>query len=193
LIISPTDVIIGSSVHLFAVLSAYYLAKYHKARFLMEVRDLWPQTLIDIGALSEKSIFAKIMYALEKFLYKRAEKIITLLPSANNYINKLGIDDSKIFWIPNGVDLLKFNGYNIKSKDNDINSKGRKTVEILDLNHRKRLVEPRIRISCELTEKLNDIYIKSIEYSSDIKKTTRKKNLIVNGIKSLLQLAQPEE
>jgi glycosyltransferase involved in cell wall biosynthesis len=117
--ITQPDVIIGSSVHLFAVLSAYYLAKYHKARFLMEVRDLWPQTLIDIGALSEKSIFAKIMYALEKFLYKRAEKIITLLPSANNYINKLGIDDSKIFWIPNGVDLLKFNGYNIKSKDND--------------------------------------------------------------------------
>ncbi|HGJ64142.1 TPA: glycosyltransferase WbuB [bacterium] len=115
--ITQPDVIIGSSVHLFAVLSAYYLAKYHKARFLMEVRDLWPQTLVDMGALSEKSIFTKAMYALEKFLYKRAEKIITLLPSASDYITKLGVSDDKIVWIPNGVDLSKFNGdYKSKTK-----------------------------------------------------------------------------
>lgn len=102
------DVIIGSSVHLLAVLAAYWVAKHYRARFIMEVRDLWPQTIVDMGELSERNPINKLLQALEKFLYRRAECIITLLPRAGEYIAARGIGKEKIVWIPNGVDLSRF-------------------------------------------------------------------------------------
>jgi len=104
------DVIIGSCVHPFAVLSAYILSRMKKSRFFFEVRDLWPQTLIDMGALNNNSLIAWGLRKLEKFLYEKAEEIITLLPHADKYITGLGIPSKKIVWIPNGADLSRYQG-----------------------------------------------------------------------------------
>ncbi|HBE44902.1 MAG TPA: glycosyltransferase WbuB [Deltaproteobacteria bacterium] len=105
--IEKPNVIIGSSVHLFSVYTAYLLSKHFNIPFIMEVRDLWPQTLIDMG-VSRWNPFVILLGILEKFLYKRAKKIISLLPKAYEYITSLGIPLEKIVWIPNGVDLKKF-------------------------------------------------------------------------------------
>jgi len=101
------DVIIGSSVHLFAVFSAFILSKSFKCRFIMEVRDLWPLTLINTG-IKKWHPFVILLGILERFLYKRADKIITLLPKAYKYIKSFSIPGSKIIWIPNGVDINRF-------------------------------------------------------------------------------------
>jgi len=106
--IEKPNVIIGSSVHPFAVLAAWWLARRYKTRFIFEVRDLWPQTAVEMEAIRATGIPAKVLYAWEKFMYKKAEKIIILLPNAKEYIEKCGIDPQKIVWIPNGVDLEQF-------------------------------------------------------------------------------------
>ena len=102
------DVIIGTCVHPLAVLSAYVLSVFKKSRFFFEVTDLWPQTLIDMGVLSDRSPVTWTMRGLEKFLFGKAKKIITLLPHIDNYIASLGIAKEKVTWIPNGVDLSRF-------------------------------------------------------------------------------------
>ncbi len=102
------DVIIGSSLHPFAVIAAWLLSKRYNAKFIFEVRDLWPQTAVDMGAMKSTSLMARLLYAWERFMYKNAEKIIVLLPNAKEYITKQGIDADKIYWIPNGVDLERF-------------------------------------------------------------------------------------
>lgn len=102
------DVIIGSSVHLLAVFAAYRVAKHHGAKFIMEVRDLWPQTIIDLGEMSERNPVTKILQFLERFLYQRAERIIVLAPGMGEYISDRGIIKEKITWISNGVDLSRF-------------------------------------------------------------------------------------
>jgi len=102
------DVIIGSSVHLFAVLAAYWLARHHSCRFIFEVRDLWPQVLIDIGKISERHLAIKLLRKLEIFLYRKADGIITLLPGADEYIARFGIAKEKIFYLPNGVNLDRY-------------------------------------------------------------------------------------
>lgn len=99
------DVIMGSSVHLFTGLSAYFLARKTNTKFVFEIRDLWPKTLVDLGALKEKSLLTRLFYLLEKFLYKKADLIISVLPDADKYIENLGIDYQKIVHIPNGIDL----------------------------------------------------------------------------------------
>lgn len=107
--IEGVDVVIGSSVHLFAVLSAYLLSRKANSKFIMEVRDLWPQTLIDMG-VPRYHPFVILLGKLEKFLYIRADKIIVLLPGAKDYITKKKISSDKIYWIPNFVDIhrIKF-------------------------------------------------------------------------------------
>jgi len=102
------DAIIGSSVHPLAAWAGRRLAKRYKVPFLFEVRDLWPQTLIDMGRLSRNHPAAIAMRWLERSLYRAAARTIVLLPKANEYIVPLGIAPERIVWIPNGVDLDRF-------------------------------------------------------------------------------------
>ena len=106
--IEKPHVIIGSSVHPFAVLAAWWLARRYKAKFIFEVRDLWPQTAVEIGAIKSTGIPARILYTWEKFMYKKAENIIVLMSNAKEYIERCGIDPQKIVRVPNGVDLERF-------------------------------------------------------------------------------------
>ncbi len=102
------DVVIGSSMHPFAALAGWWLARRYKAKFIFEVRDLWPQTAVDMGAMKKNSLPAKLLYAWEKFMYNKAEKIIVLLPYAKDYVASRGISPEKVFWLPNGVNLEGF-------------------------------------------------------------------------------------
>lgn len=97
------DIIIGKTFHPLAPLVAFLVSKIKRSKFFFEVGDLWPQTLIDLGKFSEKNIIVILLKFLEKFLYKKSDKIITLLPYAHEYITKLGIPNKKIVWIPNGI------------------------------------------------------------------------------------------
>jgi glycosyltransferase involved in cell wall biosynthesis len=97
------DVILASSPHPFAGLAGWLLAKLKRTKFIFEVRDLWPQTLVELGDYSNKSLTVKLLRVLEKFLYRRAKKIVVLPPNAPEYIKRLGIPGDKIVHIPNGV------------------------------------------------------------------------------------------
>ncbi len=102
------DAILGSSVHPLAAWAAALLARRKKVPFIFEVRDLWPQTLIDMGAITPNGLPARALRALEKWLYKQALYIVVLLPKASDYIAPLGVAPERIVWIPNGVDLQDF-------------------------------------------------------------------------------------
>lgn len=109
------DVIIGTCVHPFAVLSAYIVAKKKKSKFFFMVRDLWPQTLIDIGYIKENNPIVFLLRVLEKFLFKRADKIIIVSKFFADYITGLGFKKENIYWIPNGLDFSSYE--NIKEYD----------------------------------------------------------------------------
>ncbi|HUV60015.1 MAG TPA: glycosyltransferase family 4 protein [Desulfatiglandales bacterium] len=103
------EVIVGSSVHPFGAYAAYILACLYRISFIFEVRDIWPQTLIDMGALSPRNPFTKAMQFLEKQLYKNSVLIITTLPFAYEYIcGRYKVDQEKIKWLPNGVNTDMF-------------------------------------------------------------------------------------
>ena len=102
------DVVIASSVHPLTWLSGYIIARRYNAKFIAETRDLWPQTLIDMGRLRENSIAAKVLYGLERFIYTKADKLIFTMPGGKDYVASLGLDTSKVAYINNGVDLEEF-------------------------------------------------------------------------------------
>lgn len=102
------DVIIASSFHPLAWIVGYLLSRRFKCRFVAEVRDLWPQSGIDLGALKEGSIVVKLLRRLEKFIYTKADYVVTVLPKADQYIENLGVAKEKIVHIPNGCDIQRF-------------------------------------------------------------------------------------
>jgi len=97
------DVVVGSCVHPAAVVAAWLIGALRGAPFVFEVRDLWPQALIDMGELRERSATARLLRGLERFLYRRARVVISLLPGAIDYIIRSGVPRKKIVYIPNGI------------------------------------------------------------------------------------------
>lgn len=102
------DVVIGSCVHLHAADAARRLARRLGVPFVFEVRDLWPDTLVDIGAVSRlHPIYIYLKY-LELRLYREAAAVVTLLPGMASYLKAHGIPEDRIWYIPNGVDTDLF-------------------------------------------------------------------------------------
>lgn len=113
------DVVLGSSPHLFAAWAAERLAKRHRVPFVLEVRDLWPQTLVDLGGISAYHPLVRALYWLERYLYRKAACVLTVLPSAADYIVARGASEERVVWLPNGVALDSFPEI-IKSKDSQV-------------------------------------------------------------------------
>ncbi len=108
------DVILASSPHPFAGLAGYILAMIKRATFIFEIRDLWPETFVQIGGYSNRSPVVILLRMLEKFLYRRAKKIITLVPTASVYITQMGVPNNKIVNIPNGVNPELFSDNSVE-------------------------------------------------------------------------------
>lgn len=98
------DIIIGSSVHLFTVLAAKISAQKFDSKFVMEVRDLWPYTFIATGMMSRHHPIVFVFGWLERYLYRKSDKIISLLQNGNEYIGKY-TDKKKVIWIPNSFSM----------------------------------------------------------------------------------------
>lgn len=118
--IEAPDVIIGSSPHLFAALSAAKLAKKFKVPFVLEIRDLWPETFVMIGEMSRWHPVILIMKKIEKWLYEKADGIVTVLPHAVAYIKKYLSKQEKMFlWLPNFVDMTQIPAIPVVTKKNE--------------------------------------------------------------------------
>lgn len=105
---APPDVVYASSPHLLAGASGYVLSRLYGRPFILEVRDLWPRILVDMGAMSRESRIYRALTQLEHFLYRRADAIVTMASGTGSYLEELGIEARKIRYIPNGADPSDF-------------------------------------------------------------------------------------
>ena len=98
------DYIIGSTVHPFAPLIASKMARRFKAKYIMEIRDLWPQTFIDMNLWKESSITTKFFKYIEKISVIKSSKIIVLSPLTIGYLkDNYNYNKDNILLLPNGV------------------------------------------------------------------------------------------
>lgn len=102
------DVVYGSSPHMGAALAGWMISKVRRAGFVLEVRDLWPHILAESGMMSETSLIYSSLKRLERFLYRRADRIVILAEGTASYIVAEGIDPELIVFIPNGADTSDF-------------------------------------------------------------------------------------
>ncbi|MBM44348.1 MAG: glycosyltransferase WbuB [Phycisphaerae bacterium] len=98
------DVIIGSSPHLYAADAARRVAQRFGIPFCSEIRDIWPESLVDIGGASRLNPVIMHMGRIERRLYRASSKIFTLLPGSEKHICSRGGNVDSVQWIPNGID-----------------------------------------------------------------------------------------
>jgi len=90
----------------FNMMSYYFkVLKVKKSIFIFEERDLWPQTLIDLGKMSNKNPIISILGRVEKFLFNKSQLIIVLFDKAIGYVESKGVSKNKVLYIPNGYEL----------------------------------------------------------------------------------------
>ncbi|GGA71449.1 glycosyltransferase WbuB [Pseudoclavibacter endophyticus] len=98
------DVVVGSTVHPFAAWAAMMLARRKRVPFVYEIRDIWPETLVDLGTLNKDSRISKLLSALSMQLCRQAASVISPLPGVRQYLDENGFSEKPFYWIPNGVD-----------------------------------------------------------------------------------------
>lgn len=106
------DVIYASSVHPFSVDAAIQAAHKLGVPCLAEFRDLWPDVLVGMGALSRRHPLTLLLAHLERKICRQADGIIFTMQGGKEYLRDKGYDRftnlDKVFYLNNGVDLAAF-------------------------------------------------------------------------------------
>ncbi len=101
------DVVAATSPQFFAAVSGCGLAAVLKRPFLMEISDLWPESIVAVGAMKQSTALVWLE-KLELYLYARASSIVTLTQSFKDNLVRRGVPEHKIAVVINGVDLPRF-------------------------------------------------------------------------------------
>ncbi|MGI6340312.1 MAG: glycosyltransferase family 4 protein [Bacteroidales bacterium] len=101
------DIIIATSPQFFTALAGQALAFWKTKPWIMEVRDLWPESIKTVGAINDGFVYHFLEW-LELRLYRSATKIVTVTETFKKSIVVRGIDGDKIEVIKNGANLILF-------------------------------------------------------------------------------------
>ena len=102
------SVVYASSPHLLAGVSGYLVARLRRVPFILEIRDVWPRILVEMGTLSDQSLMHRGLRRLELFLYRRANHIVFMAEGVEAYLQSCGVPLNKMTFIPNGADPADF-------------------------------------------------------------------------------------
>jgi glycosyltransferase involved in cell wall biosynthesis len=102
------DVVIASSTYPFDIFPARRIARRARARLVFEVHDLWPLTLIELSGMSRWHPFILALSFAEKYAYRKADKVVSMLPAARGHMLSRGMAPEKYMHVPNGVDVKEW-------------------------------------------------------------------------------------
>ncbi len=107
--VKNVDLVWGTSPPIFQGVTAWLLARLKGAKFLFEVRDLWPQFAVAVGVL-KNPVIIRMSEWLERFLYRRADRLMVNSPGFIAHVARRGA--SRVELIPNGADPSMFDPSN---------------------------------------------------------------------------------
>ena len=103
----PADVVVVSSPTFFSILSGWLLARLKRARFVVEIRDLWPAIFVELGVLTNRRIIG-MLERLELAAYAAADQVVVVSEGFRADLLRRGVPPEKVHTIRNGVELGRF-------------------------------------------------------------------------------------
>lgn len=153
-----TDLIIATSPQFFTALSGRALAFWKRKPWVMEVRDLWPESIKTVGAMKD-NLFIRYFEWQEKRCYRSASRIIVVTDSFKRKLIERGIPSSKIAVIKNGVDRKLFTPI---PKDeallNELELKGKKIIGYIGTHGMAHKLDFILRCAKHVEEQGNDTF-----------------------------------
>lgn len=101
------DIVISTSPQFFNGLAGYFVSRLKRAAWVLEIRDLWPESILAVGAVTNKRVI-KVLEGIERFVYRKADHIVSVTHAFKDHISKNGALEEDISVIRNGVDLSFF-------------------------------------------------------------------------------------
>ena len=111
------NIIIVSSLSLFSILSGVYYSKKYNAKFILEIRDIWPLVLIEIKKYSKKNIFIIFLRSIEKFGYKKSDLVVGTMPNLREHLAQSINPTPDCITVPQGI-RKNYSDYFVKLEDN---------------------------------------------------------------------------
>ena len=103
------DVIIATSPQLLVGLAGWWIAFSRQIPLVIEVRDLWPESLMAVGVGSEDSLLHHTLAGIARFLYEHADRIVVVTPAfKDRLIEDWRVPAEKIAIVENGVETEVF-------------------------------------------------------------------------------------
>jgi glycosyltransferase involved in cell wall biosynthesis len=100
----PTpDVLVATSPQFFAALAGAWVAWWKEVPFVLEIRDLWPESIVAVGAM-DRNLVVRFFEWVERVLYRKADRIVVVTDSFEEAIAEKGISRDKISVIKNGIE-----------------------------------------------------------------------------------------
>ncbi len=99
----PAEAIVTVTPPLESAFSGWLLARVKRIPFMLDVEDLWPDSIIAMG-FRNKLVIGWLRF-LERFLYRHSDHFLTVAGEMKEYLRKQGVPDSKISMIPLGANL----------------------------------------------------------------------------------------
>lgn len=100
------DCMLGSSPHMFAPIAARIASMLTRSHFVLEIRDLWPDSIVQVLGVRNDSVPIRFMRWLEQRLFERADRVVSVLPGIGRYVEERGFAlKQPPVWIANGVNL----------------------------------------------------------------------------------------
>jgi glycosyltransferase involved in cell wall biosynthesis len=104
LFVKKPDIVIATSPQFFAGWAGLITSKLRRIPFLLEIRDLWPDTIIAVGAMQNQRLL-RVIRRLEGWMYAGATHIVTVGEGYRQKLLEKGVESDKISIVPNGADL----------------------------------------------------------------------------------------
>jgi len=103
----PADVVVVSSPTFFSIASGWLLARLKRARFVVEIRDLWPAIFVELGVLTNPLVI-RALERLELAAYAAADEVVVVTEGFRADLVRRGVPPEKVHTIRNGVDVGRF-------------------------------------------------------------------------------------
>src|SRR5690625_1515997 len=106
------DVVFATSTPLTIAMLGVYASKRLRVEMVFEVRDLWPELPIAIGAL-RNPVLKWAAHRLEAFAYRNSSQIVALSPGMRDGVVSTGYPEDRVHVIPNSSDVDRFQAPNV--------------------------------------------------------------------------------
>jgi glycosyltransferase involved in cell wall biosynthesis len=101
------DVVITTSPQFFNGLAGYFVGRLKRIPWVLEIRDLWPESILTVGAVRNR-IVIRLLSWLEMFAYRKADHIVPNTDAFRRYMIEKGVPAEKITVVKNGADLERY-------------------------------------------------------------------------------------